>query len=78
VRQYGRRRTSQHPKSCTAPSTRFNPDEEIGRGTGRTVVDELAADVAYTLDSEHPGEIDYELSAERAVVTFTGVAAHPG
>ena len=57
----------------------FNPDEEIGRGTEKLALDELGADVAYTLDAENPGEIDYEsFSADRAVVTIYGVAAHPG
>ena len=57
----------------------FNPDEEIGRGTEKLTLDELAADVAYTLDAENLGEIDYEsFSADKAVVTIEGVAAHPG
>ena len=57
----------------------FNPDEEIGRGTEKLVLSDLAADVAYTLDSENPGEVDYEsFSADRAEVTIYGVAAHPG
>ncbi len=57
----------------------FNPDEEIGKGTEKLSLDELGADVAYTLDSEIPGEVDYEsFSAERAVVDIRGVAAHPG
>ncbi len=57
----------------------FNPDEEIGRGTEKLELDELGADLAYTLDSENPGEVDYEsFSADRAVVNIRGVAAHPG
>ncbi|HYG73829.1 MAG TPA: peptidase T [Planctomycetota bacterium] len=57
----------------------FNPDEEIGRGTEKITLEELGADVAYTLDAENLGEIDYEsFSADRAVVTIDGVAAHPG
>jgi len=57
----------------------FNPDEEIGRGTEKLTLEELGADVAYTLDAENLGEIDYEsFSADKAVVTIAGVAAHPG
>jgi len=57
----------------------FNPDEEIGRGTEKLTLHDLAADVAYTLDAEHRGEVDFEsFSADRATVTIDGVAAHPG
>ena len=57
----------------------FNPDEEIGRGTEKLPLDEFGADVAYTLDAENLGEVDYEsFSADRASVTIHGVAAHPG
>jgi tripeptide aminopeptidase len=69
-----------HPDMIHGPiRVCFNPDEEIGRGTEKLTLDELAADVAYTLDSENTGEIDYEsFSADKAEVTITGVAAHPG
>ena len=57
----------------------FNPDEEIGRGTEKLELSELGADVAYTLDAENLGQIDYEsFSADEAVVTIKGVASHPG
>jgi tripeptide aminopeptidase len=57
----------------------FNPDEEIGRGTDKLPLEELGADFAYTLDAEDLGEIDYEsFSADKAVLTITGVASHPG
>jgi tripeptide aminopeptidase len=57
----------------------FNPDEEIARGMHRLDLAELGADVAYTLDSEVPGEIDFEtFSADSAVLEIEGVAAHPG
>jgi len=57
----------------------FNPDEEIGRGMHKLELKELAADVAYTLDSEEPGEIDFEtFSADSAELEIEGVAAHPG
>ncbi len=57
----------------------FNPDEEIGRGTDKLDLKELGADVAYTLDSENLGEIDFEsFSADGATLKIRGVAAHPG
>ncbi len=57
----------------------FNPDEEIGRGMHQLDLAELGADVAYTLDSEVPGEIDFEtFSADSAVLEIHGIAAHPG
>ncbi|PWH20743.1 MAG: peptidase T [Ardenticatenia bacterium] len=57
----------------------FTPDEEIGRGVDHLSLAELAANVAYTLDGEGAGEIVYEnFCADRAIVTITGVAIHPG
>jgi tripeptide aminopeptidase len=57
----------------------FNPDEEIARGMTRLKLDELAADVGYTLDGEDLGEIDYEtFSADAAVLEIRGVSIHPG
>ncbi|HXF63954.1 MAG TPA: peptidase T, partial [Caldilineaceae bacterium] len=57
----------------------FTSDEEIGTGIRRLPLDDLAADVAYTLDGGDPGEIAYEtFSADKAVVTITGVSTHPG
>lgn len=57
----------------------FNPDEEIGRGVDKLSLAELDADVAYTLDGSTAGEIVYEtFSADKAIVTITGVAIHPG
>ncbi|MBI5382131.1 MAG: peptidase T [Opitutae bacterium] len=57
----------------------FNPDEEIGAGMHRLDLAQLAADFAYTLDGELPGEIDFEtFSADGAVVEFHGIASHPG
>jgi tripeptide aminopeptidase len=57
----------------------FTPDEETGHGVDHLRLEDLAAGVAYTLDGESPGEIVYEtFSADRAVVTITGVAIHPG
>lgn len=57
----------------------FNPDEEIGGGMKKLDLTQLGADVAYTLDSEAPGQVDYEtFSADGAVLEIRGVAAHPG
>ena len=57
----------------------FTPDEEIGTGIGRLSLEELDADVAYTLDGEKLGEVTYEsFSADKAIVRITGVSIHPG
>lgn len=57
----------------------FTPDEEIGKGVAHLTPADLAADFAYTLDGSEAGEIAFEtFSADRAVVTITGVSIHPG
>lgn len=57
----------------------FTPDEEIGRGVHRDLPEDLAADVAYTLDGAELGEIVYEtFSADKADVHIQGVSIHPG
>ncbi|MGH2521425.1 MAG: peptidase T [Anaerolineales bacterium] len=57
----------------------FTPDEEIGRGVEKLDLDELGANVAYTLDGENPGDVTWEtFSADSAVVTIEGVSTHPG
>ncbi len=57
----------------------FTPDEEIGRGVDKPLAKDLAADFAYTLDGGEVGEIEFEsFSADRAVITITGVSIHPG
>lgn len=57
----------------------FTPDEEIGRGIGQLDLHELAVDYAYTLDGGQLGELTFEsFSADKAVVTVTGVSIHPG
>lgn len=57
----------------------FTPDEEIGTGISKLSLEDLNADVAYTLDGEALGEVTYEsFSADKAVVTITGVSIHPG
>ena len=57
----------------------FNPDEEIGSGVDLLNLDELGANVAYTLDGEHPGEVVWEtFSSDTATITVDGVSTHPG
>ena len=57
----------------------FTPDEEVGRGVDNLTLDDLAADVAYTVDGGGLGEVVYEsFSADKAVVEITGVSIHPG
>jgi tripeptide aminopeptidase len=57
----------------------FNPDEEIGRGADRFPLGRFDCPVAFTIDGSFTGEISVEtFSADKAVITFTGVAVHPG
>ena len=57
----------------------FTTDEEIGRGVRHIKLDDVGADFGYTLDGGDPGELTYEtFSADKAVVTVTGVSTHPG
>lgn len=57
----------------------FNPDEEVGRGVAHLDLKQLGADAAYTLDGEHPGEVNWEtFSADAATLTIEGVSTHPG
>lgn len=53
-------------------------DEEIGRGTDKIDLDNLAATLAYTIDGGGRGAIDVEtFSADAITVTFTGYNIHP-
>ncbi|HHE51544.1 MAG TPA: peptidase T [Candidatus Acetothermia bacterium] len=57
----------------------FTPDEEVGRGVDNLTLDDLGADIAYTLDGGALGEVTYEsFSADHAIVKITGVSIHPG
>lgn len=57
----------------------FTPDEEIGTGIRKIDLQRLNADFAYTLDGAEVGEVVYEtFSADKAVVTITGVSTHTG
>ena len=67
--------------SLRRPTVRvcFNPDEEIGRGADRFPLDRFECPVAFTIDGGFSGEINLEtFSADKAVITFTGVSVHPG
>ncbi len=56
----------------------FTCDEEIGTGVRHLKLEDLGADYAYTLDGGEAGEYTYEtFSADKAVVTITGVSTHP-
>ena len=69
-----------HPEIIHGPiRICFNPDEEIGRGMDKLELSDLHSVAAYTLDSEHVGEIDFEtFSADSAIIEIEGVSAHPG
>ena len=57
----------------------FTPDEEIGRGVDKVNIKKLGAKYGYTIDGETAGSIENEtFSADGAVLTITGVSAHPG
>jgi tripeptide aminopeptidase len=57
----------------------FTPDEEIGRGVDARLPADMGCAFAYTFDGSKPGEVEFEtFSADSAVVTVTGVSAHPG
>jgi len=68
-------------ESIERPTLRiaFTPDEEIGRGAKGFNVEGFGAACAYTVDGGFAGEVNFEtFSADKAEVTFTGVAVHPG
>lgn len=57
----------------------FTSDEEIGRGVRHVKLEDVGADYGYTLDGGDPGELTHEtFSADKAVVTITGVSTHTG
>ncbi len=70
----------EHPNISHGPiRVGFTPDEEIGRGVHPNLPGDLKAEFAYTLDGAELGEIVYEtFSADKAVVSIQGIAAHPG
>lgn len=71
---------TRHPE-LDRPTVRvcFNPDEEIGRGADRFPLDRFDCPFGFTIDGSFTGEINVEtFSADKAVVTLTGVSVHPG
>jgi tripeptide aminopeptidase len=57
----------------------FTVDEEIGTGTTHLDLEQLRADVAYTLDGSGVGELEIEtFSADQVVITIRGRSFHPG
>lgn len=57
----------------------FTIDEEIGTGIDYLDLAALDADFAYTLDGAEVGKLVYEtFSADKAVITITGVSTHTG
>lgn len=57
----------------------FTPDEEIGRGPHKFVVERFNADFAYTMDGGPLGELEYEsFNAAGAKLTIKGTNVHPG
>lgn len=57
----------------------FTPDEEIGSGASLLDLNRLHADLAYTVDGDKFGSVEYEtFNAAGAHVDFTGFSVHPG
>jgi len=57
----------------------FTPDEEVGHGADDFDIRGFKADIAYTVDGEAAGEIEYEnFNAASALVTVHGCSIHPG
>jgi len=57
----------------------FTPDEETGKGMERFPLDRVRATVAYTLDGDGEGTVEYEcFNAYRVMVNCKGVGAHLG
>ncbi len=57
----------------------FTCDEEIGKGVLHLDPAQIGATVGYTLDGSGVGDIEAEtFSANKAIVTVTGVNTHPG
>jgi tripeptide aminopeptidase len=57
----------------------FTPDEEIGHGTEKLTIDEIAADIGYTVDGETAGAIEDEtFCADMVNIRVCGINVHPG
>jgi len=71
---------SDHP-ALPRPRIRilFTPDEEVGRGTEKLTIDEICADVGYTVDGGTTGEIEDEtFCADMVNIRVCGINMHPG
>jgi tripeptide aminopeptidase len=57
----------------------FTPDEEVGSGAELLDLERLGADVAFTMDGDAFGAVEYEtFNAAAAKLRFFGVGVHPG
>lgn len=57
----------------------FTPDEETGRGVEHISVFEIGAEIGYTVDGEHLGEIEDEtFCADSLEIHVSGINVHPG
>ena len=57
----------------------FNPDEEIGLGAHKFIVEKFGCDWAYTMDGGEAGELEFEnFNAASAKISFKGRNVHPG
>jgi len=57
----------------------FTPDEELGHGTEKLTINEIAADIGYTVDGETAGEIEDEtFCADMVNIRVCGINVHPG
>jgi len=64
-----------HGKICIG----FTPDEEVGKGADKFDVSDFGAELAYTVDGESLGEIEFEnFNGANAGVFFSGRNIHPG
>ncbi|MBU1918261.1 MAG: peptidase T [bacterium] len=71
----------QHNSDIPRPTLRIaiTPDEELGTGVQHFDIEKFNADCAYTLDGSFEGYLCFEtFSADKAIVTITGLNTHPG
>jgi tripeptide aminopeptidase len=70
---------AEHPEVKHGPiRVCFTCDEETGHGVDHIDLEQLGADVCYTLDGQGSNSIDVEtFSADQAIVTIRGVNIHP-
>ncbi|RPI70488.1 MAG: peptidase T [Desulfobacteraceae bacterium] len=57
----------------------FTPDEEVGKGVDHLSLEDIRADLGYTLDGEKLGEIEDEtFCADTVEIKIFGINTHPG